>query len=172
MIFSPRPNLFGRFTVYRSREVKQSWVTTFFTTLYATVQALFLVGRLRPGKDFQLQAKRFDSNKEHILFWHQNCCSWMVPARVYLLLWFLSSSICWDLHQPQLYTSSHSAGKNKFCFLLDSIFKKWFSVCPKKQSEDTVSEWETSVSPQRSFCRTVASAVRGLPQVLFSSNSS
>lgn len=36
------------YTVPRSREVKQSWITSLFTTLYASFYSLRLVFQLRP----------------------------------------------------------------------------------------------------------------------------
>ena len=36
------------FTIFRSREVHQGWVLTFFTTLYSLFQSFLLVARLRP----------------------------------------------------------------------------------------------------------------------------
>ena len=35
-------------TVYRSREVKQSWFSTVFTTLYSTIECLILILKIRP----------------------------------------------------------------------------------------------------------------------------
>jgi beta-1,4-N-acetylglucosaminyltransferase len=35
-------------TVYRNREVKQSWISTIFTTIYSTIECFFLVLRCRP----------------------------------------------------------------------------------------------------------------------------
>ncbi|KAK7100555.1 UDP-N-acetylglucosamine transferase subunit ALG14-like [Littorina saxatilis] len=39
---------YGIYTVPRSREVKQSWMTTLFTTLYATLYSLRLVFQIKP----------------------------------------------------------------------------------------------------------------------------
>ena len=35
-------------TVYRSREVKQSWFSTVFTTIYSTIECFILVLRIQP----------------------------------------------------------------------------------------------------------------------------
>ena len=34
--------------IYRTREVKQSWLTTIFTTFYSLLQALYEINRIRP----------------------------------------------------------------------------------------------------------------------------
>lgn len=36
-------------TIYRSREVKQSWITTTFSTLYSFFESLILVFKLKPN---------------------------------------------------------------------------------------------------------------------------
>lgn len=35
--------------IYRTREVKQSWVTTIFTTIYSLIQALYEINKIRPA---------------------------------------------------------------------------------------------------------------------------
>jgi beta-1,4-N-acetylglucosaminyltransferase len=44
----PYQNLVSWRTVYRSREVRQSWISTVFTSLYSAVDCFVLIAKLRP----------------------------------------------------------------------------------------------------------------------------